>query len=68
MSVDQDLTVVAEALDDDVFKQRLVPNCFRARVTQQRCSGSETRLSRSHVREKDPPLQTRVREKLCHTN
>ena len=28
MSVDQDLTVVAEAIDDDVVKQRLVPIVF----------------------------------------
>ena len=28
VSVDQDLTVVAEAMDDDVVKQRLVPIVF----------------------------------------
>ena len=48
MSVDQDLTVVAEAIDDDVVKQRGLSELFsRARDT-----ASETRLSCSHVHEK----------------
>ena len=52
MSVDQDLTVVVEALDDDVVKQWLVSIVFYAGVTQQRSNGSETRFSRSQVQEK----------------
>ena len=52
VSVDQDLTVVAEALDDDVVKRWLVSIVFHASVTRQRSSGSETRFSRSHVHEK----------------
>ena len=39
---------------------------FHASVTQQRSSGSKTRISCSHVHERTnscPPLQTRVREK-----
>ena len=55
MSVDQDLTVVAEALDDDVVKQWLVSIVFHASVTRQRSNGSETRFSRSHVHEKKQP-------------
>ena len=52
MSVDQDLSViVAEAMDDDVA------NYFHARVTQQRSTGSETRLSCSHVHEKTHPCK-----------
>ena len=55
VSVDQDLTVVTEALDDDdVVKQWLVSIVFHAGVTQQRSNGSETRFSRSHVHEKKP--------------
>ena len=57
VSVDQDLTVVTEALDDDddVVKQWLVSIVFHAGVTQQRSNGSETRFSRSHVHEKKQP-------------
>ena len=57
MSVDQDLTVVAEAIDDDVVKQWLVPIVFHASVTQQRSTGSETRFSCSHVDETHPCKQ-----------
>ena len=56
MSEDQDLTaIVAERIDDDDFKQRACLNSFHARVTQQRSTGSETRLSCSHVHEKTHP-------------
>ena len=70
MSMDQDLTVVVEALHDDVVKQWLVSIVFHAGVTQQCSNGSETRFSRSQVQDKkwNPPLQTRVREKGCHAN
>ena len=72
ISVDQDLTViVAEINNDDDVKQRLVPIVFHASVTQQRSSGSKTRISCSHVHERTnscSPLQTRVREKGSHTN
>ena len=43
VSVDQDLTVVVEAIDDDVVKRWLVPIVFHASVTRQRGNGSETR-------------------------
>ena len=72
VSVDQDLSVVvAEIINDDDVKQRLVPIVFHASVTQQRSSGSKTRISCSHVHERTnscTPLQTRVREKGSHTN
>ena len=72
ISVDQDLSViVAEINNDDDVKQRLVPIVFHASVTQQRSSGSKTRISCSHVHERTnscPPLQARVREKGSHTN
>ena len=52
-SVDQDLSViVAETINDDDVKQRLVPIVFHASVTQQRSSGSKTRISCSHVHER----------------
>ena len=51
MSVDQDLTVVAEALDDDDVKRWLDSIVFHASVTRQRSTGSETRFSRSRVQE-----------------
>ena len=66
VSVDQDLSViVAETINDDDVKQRLVPIVFHACVTRQRSAGSTTRLSCSHVhgRTNNTPLQTRVREK-----
>ena len=67
ISVDQDLSViVAEIINDDDVKQRLVPIVFHASVTQQRRSGSKTRISCSHVHERTnscPPLQTRVEKK-----
>ena len=51
--MDQDLSVtVAETINDDDVKQRLVPIVF-TRVTQQRSTGSKTRLSCSHVHEKN---------------
>ena len=54
VSVDQDLSViVAETLNDDDVKQRLVPIVFHACVTRQRSAGSKTRLSCSHVHEKN---------------
>ena len=66
-SVDQDLSVIVAKIDnDDDVKRRLVPIVFHASVTQQRSSGSKTRISCSHVHERTnscPPLQTRVREK-----
>ena len=72
ISVDQDLSVIVAKIDnDDDVKQRLVPIVFHASVTQQRSSGSKTRISCSHVHERTnscPPLQTRVREKGSHTN
>ena len=72
ISVDQDLSVIVAKTDnDDDVKQRLVPIVFHASVTQQRSSGSKTRISCSHVHERTnscPPLQTRVREKGSHTN
>ena len=57
VSVDQDLTVVVVALDDDVVKRWLVSIVFHASVTKQRSTGSETRFSRSHVHEnkQNPP-------------
>ena len=58
VSVDQDLSViVAEAIDDGVVKRKARPNCFHARVTQQRSTGSETRLSCTHVHEKTHPCK-----------
>ena len=47
VSVNQDLSVtVAETItDDDVNQAEGCPNCFHARVTQQRSTGSKTRLS-----------------------
>ena len=72
ISVDQDLSVIVAEIDnDDDVKQRLVSIVFHASVTQQRSSGSKTRISCSHVHERTnscPPLQTRVREKGSHTN
>ena len=54
VSVDQDLSViVAETINDDNVKQRLVPIVFHACVTRQRSAGSKTRLSCSHVHEKN---------------
>ena len=47
------LMVVAETINDDDVKQRLVPNVFHACVTRQRSAGSKTRLSCSHVHEKN---------------
>ena len=53
ISVDQDLSViVAETDNDDDVKQRLVPIVFHASVTQQRSSGSKTRISCSRVHER----------------
>ena len=72
ISVDQDLSViVAEINNDDDVKQRLLQIVFHASVTQQRSSGSKTRISCSHAHERTnscPPLQTSVREKGSHTN
>ena len=72
ISVDQDLSVIVAEIDnDDDVKQRLVSIVFHASVTQQRSSGSKTRISCSHVHERTnscPPLQTRVREKGSHAN
>ena len=54
VSVDQDLSViVAETINDDDVKQRLVPIVFHACVTRRRSAGSKTRLSCSHVHEKN---------------
>ena len=59
VSVDQDLSViVAETINDDDVKQRLVPIVFHASVTQQRSSGSKTRISCSHVHERTNKLPT----------
>ena len=52
ISVDQDLSVIVVEIDnDDDVKQRLVSIIFHASVTQQRSSGSKTRISCSHVHE-----------------
>ena len=53
ISADQDLSViVAEINNDDDVKQRLVSIVFHASVTQQRGSGSKTRISCSLVHER----------------
>ena len=56
MSVDQDLTVVAEAIDDDVVKRWLVTIVFHASVTRQRSTGSLRNDSRAHMYMKSPTL------------
>ena len=56
--MDQDHTVVADALDDDVVKRWLVSIVFHTSVTRQRSTGSETRFSRSHVHEKKKPIHS----------
>ena len=67
ISVDQDLSVIVAEIDtDDDVKQKLVSIVFHASVTQQRSSGSKTRISCSHVHGRPnscPPFQTRAREK-----
>ena len=50
--MDQDLSViVAETIIDVDVKQRLVPIVFHASVTQQRSSGSKTRISSMYTKE-----------------
>ena len=64
VSVDQDLSViVAETINDDDGQAEACPNCFHARVTQQRSTGSKTRLSCSHVHEKNTHTCTQGFEK-----
>ena len=69
MSVDQDLTVVVEAIDDDVVKGWLVPIDFHASLTRQRSNGSETRSACSNVyksRKKSHPCRQGYEKKGCH--
>ena len=66
--MDQDLSArVAETINDDDVKQRLVPIVFHACVTRQR-RRHESRAPMYMKRTNNPPLQTRVREEGSHTN